>query len=90
MANRLYLLYDDRAIAYRGTPEETDKPLVIVTAQSDREARQDAISQDVPCACYSYRTGGDVLEDERWEWDYWPEGHGVTVGFSDQGGVDEG
>lgn len=78
MANRLYMLYDGRAIAYRGTGKETDKALVIVTADSDKEARQDAVSQDVECACYSYRTGGEFREDAQWEWDYWPD-----TGFSD-------
>lgn len=62
---RYYMLFDGRACGGRGT----DDAVVLVSSGSQKEARKDAklFSEG---ACYSYRVEGDLLKDERWEWDF--------------------
>ena len=63
--NRKYILYDSRACGAVGT----DDAAVIVFCDSNKEAKSYK-GQYGAMACYSYRENENMLDDEKWEWDY--------------------
>ena len=81
--SRIYLLYDARACGDCGQNGPPDESLVLVTCESDHEARSCA-GDFGDMACYSYsekRVSSRKTEvvDERWEWD-WCVGRGFNDG----------
>ncbi len=66
---RIWILYDSRACGAVGT----DDALVLVACDSEKEAKSYCGDYGA-MACYSYaevkRDGKNILEDEKWEWDY--------------------
>lgn len=59
---RLYIIYDERAYTM-----DTDDAMVMCTADSMKEAREDRDSMFPGCPIYSYAINGDKLEDQRFE-----------------------
>jgi len=66
---RMWLLYDGRACGGVGT----DRAICLVACISNRQAKRYRTWYG-SCACYSYAEDGENLTDERWEWDFHPEG----------------
>lgn len=67
MAERKYILYDDRAAHGMGTEDAS----ILEVCDSDEEACE-AKDDYGGMACYSYATKGDQLVDERFEWNWFP------------------
>jgi hypothetical protein len=66
--DRLYFLYDARAMADAGTDDAIE---IIGGGDTIEQAHREAKEYGVDCAIYSYRIFENELVDERWEQDYY-------------------
>jgi hypothetical protein len=62
---RIWILYDSRACGGVGTGDAS----VLVACDSNKEAKSYK-GKFGGMACYSYEVNGKILQDQKWEWDY--------------------